>query len=81
MIGNGIQVILIGLRASVAGLSDLQIGIMMSGYFLGIFIGSIIITKTLSEAGNVRIFGGLAAIASASVLLHILLKTLMLGLY
>ena len=48
MIGNGIQVILIDLRASVAGLSNLLIGIMMAGYFLGNFIGSIIITKTLS---------------------------------
>ena len=72
MIGNGIQVILIGLRASAAGFSNLLIGIMMAGYFLGIFIGSIIITKTLSEVGHVRTFGALAAIASASVLLHVL---------
>ena len=54
MIGNGIQIILIGLRASAANFSNLLIGIMMAGYFLGIFIGSIIITKTLSEVGHVR---------------------------
>ena len=74
MIGNGIQLILIGLRASAAGYSNLLTGIMMAGYFLGIFIGSIIVPRTLSEVGHVRTFGALAAIASASVLLHVLLE-------
>ena len=71
MIGNGIQVIPVGLRASAAGFSNLLIGFMMAGYFLGFFIGSIIITKTLSEVGHVRTFGALASIASASVLLNV----------
>ncbi len=73
MIGNGIQLILIGLRASAAGYSNVITGLMMAGYFLGIFIGSLIVPKTLSEVGHVRTFGALAAVASASVLLHILL--------
>ncbi|MDC3311604.1 MFS transporter [Alphaproteobacteria bacterium] len=72
MIGNGIQLILIGLRSSAAGYSNLLTGIMMGGYFLGIFIGSIIVPKTLSQVGHIRTFGALAAIASSSVLLHVI---------
>ena len=68
MIVNGIQLILICLRSSAAGYRNLLIGIMMAGYFLGIFIGSIIIPKTLSEVGHVRTFGALTTIASESVL-------------
>ena len=74
MIGNGIQLILIGLRASTAGYIIFLTGIIMAGYFLGTFIGSIFVPRTLSEVGHLRTFGALAAIASASALLHVLLK-------
>ena len=72
MIGNGIQVVLLGLRASAAGNSNLITGIMMGGYFLGFLFGSIIVPNTLSKVGHIRTFGALASIASASVLLHLL---------
>ena len=72
MIGNGIQVVLLGLRASAAGNSNLITGIMMGGYFLGFLFGSIIVPKILSKVGHIRTFGALASIASASVLLHLL---------
>ena len=72
MIGNGIQVVLLGLRASAAGNSNLITGIMMGGYFLGFLFGSIIVPKILSKVGHIRTFRALASIASASVLLHLL---------
>ena len=72
MIGNGIQVVLLGMRASAAGNSNLITGIMMGGYFLGFLFGSIIVPNTLSKVGHIRTFGALASIASASVLLHLL---------
>ena len=72
MIGNGIQVVLIGLRASAAGNSNLVTGIMMGGYFLGFLFCSIIVPNTLSKVGHIRTFDALASIVSASILLHLL---------
>jgi MFS family permease len=43
----------------------------MSGWFAGIFIGSIIVPNILANVGHVRVFGAMAAIASATVLIHI----------
>ncbi len=72
MIGNGIQIVLLGLRSSAAGNSNLITGIMMGGYFLGFFIGSIVVPYKLSKVGHIRTFGALASIASASILWHLL---------
>ena len=39
MLANGLQGTLLGVRAGVEGFSTFTTGIMMSGYFVGIFIG------------------------------------------
>ena len=43
----------------------------MSGWFAGIFLGSIVVPNILAKVGHVRVFGAMAAIASATVLIHI----------
>ena len=73
MIGNGVQLVLLGVRASEAGFTNLVSGLVMGGYFLGLFIGSLIVPQFLSRVGHIRVFGALASIASAAVLLHIIL--------
>jgi MFS family permease len=69
--GNGLQVVLLGTRAPEAGFSNIATGIVMSGYFAGIFTGSIIVPHILARVGHVRVFGAMSAIASAAVLLHL----------
>ena len=69
--GNGLQVVLLGTRAPEAGFSNIATGIVMSGYFAGIFAGSIIVPHILARVGHVRVFGAMSAIASAAVLLHV----------
>ncbi len=69
--GNGLQVVLLGTRAPEAGFSNIATGIVMSGYFAGIFVGSIIVPHILARVGHVRVFGAMSAIASAAVLLHV----------
>ena len=71
--GNGLQVVLLGTGANDAGFSNIATGIVMSGYFAGIFAGSIIVPPILAKVGHVRVFGAMAAIASSSVLVHALL--------
>ena len=71
MIGNGIQLVLLGVRATDAGFSNFVSGLVMGGYFLGLFLGSLSVPHFLSRVGHIRVFGALASIASAAVLLHI----------
>ena len=73
MIGNGVQLVLLGVRASDAGFSTFVSGLVMGGYFLGLFLGSLAVPHFLSRVGHIRVFGALASIASAAVLLHIIL--------
>ena len=72
MIGNGILVFLLGVRASSAGFTTTISGLMMGGYFVGFFGGSHFVPKILHDVGHFRTFGALSAIASAAVLVHII---------
>lgn len=72
MTGNGLLLLLLGVRATNEGFSALMSGIMMGGYFLGFFGGSTIVPNLLLSVGHIRTFGALSAIASAAVLLHLL---------
>ncbi len=69
--GSGLQVVLLGTRAAEAGFNNFATGIVMSGYFAGIFVGSIVVPKILESVGHVRVFGAMSAIASAAVLVHV----------
>ncbi len=41
MLANGLQSTLLGIRAGIEGFATFNTGIMMSGYFIGLFIGSL----------------------------------------
>ena len=49
MIGNGVQLVLLGVRASDAGFTNFTSGIVMGGYFLGLFLGSLIVPRFLAR--------------------------------
>ena len=68
MAGNGLQVVLLGIEATGVGFSKVTTGFVMAGYFLGIFLGSLLVPKLLDNVGHVRVFGAMAALASAAVL-------------
>ena len=69
--GSGLQNVLLGTRAPELGFSNIATGFVMSGYYAGILIGSLIVPTVLAKVGHVRVFGAMSAIASAAVLLHI----------
>ena len=71
MVGNGLMVLVLGIRASNAGFGPVISGIMMGGYFAGFFGGSAMVPKFLQKVGHIRTFGALAAIASAALILHL----------
>ena len=70
MIANGLQGTLLGVRASIEGFSTFTTGIMMSGYFIGIFIGSLLAPLLVKRVGHIRVFSALASLASISILFH-----------
>ena len=70
MLALGLQGTLLGVRATLEGFSTFTTGIMMSGYFIGIFIGSILAPKLVKRVGHIRVFSALASLASVSILFH-----------
>jgi MFS family permease len=61
---------LLGVRAGIEGFSTFTTGIMMSGYFIGIFIGSFVAPRLVKRVGHIRVFSALASLASISILFH-----------
>ena len=70
MAGNGLQMVLLGIRSSDAGFSNVVTGLIMAGYYLGLFLGSLGVPHILKNVGHVRVFGAMSAVASAAVLVH-----------
>lgn len=78
MVGNGLQGSLLGVRANLEGFDATTIGIIMSGYYLGFFISSIITPRLVSQVGHIRVFAAYASLASAAILVHTLLPSALL---
>ena len=70
MVGNGLQGTLLGVRASLEGFNVFTTGVVMSFYFSGMLVGSIIAPKLVSRVGHIRVFAALASTASIAILLH-----------
>tara|TARA_B100000575_G_scaffold65426_1_gene50245 strand:+ start:1007 stop:2317 length:1311 start_codon:yes stop_codon:yes gene_type:complete len=70
MLAYGFQGSLLGVRAVKEEFSLTATGFMMSGYFVGYFIGAITIPKLILRVGHIRIFAAFASIASLVVLIH-----------
>jgi len=70
MLANGLQGTLLGVRAGIEGFSTFTTGIVMSGYFIGVFIGSFVAPRLVQRVGHIRVFSALASLASISILFH-----------
>ena len=72
MAANGLQGSLLGVRAAAEGFEPATIGLVMSGFFVGLLAGSIWTPRAVRVVGHVRVFAAMSAIASVSILLHAL---------
>jgi MFS family permease len=70
MLANGLQGTLLGVRAGIEGFSTFATGVMMSGYFIGMFLGSMLTPILVNRVGHIRVFSALASLASISILFH-----------
>jgi MFS family permease len=73
IVGSGLFGTLIGVRAGQEGFADVVIGLVMSAYFVGFFIGTYVCPAIVRRVGHIRAFTMFAAIASATAILQALL--------
>ena len=73
MLGNSLQGSLLGLRADLEGFATATVGFVMAGYYLGFLVGSVLAPLVVGRVGHVRVYAGLASLASAATLGHLLL--------
>jgi MFS family permease len=70
MLGAGLQGTLLGIRATLEGFPTPVIGVVMSCYYVGYLLGTLAAPQLLRKIGHVRVFAGLAAVASAAILVQ-----------
>jgi len=70
MIAHGFQGNLLGVRSVIEEFNFIATGAMMSGYFVGYFVGANIIPKLVGKDGHIRVFAAFASMASLSILIH-----------
>jgi len=70
MIAHGLQGNLLGVRSVIEEFNFIATGTMMSGYFIGYFIGANMVPKLVGKVGHIRVFAAFASIASLSILIH-----------
>lgn len=73
LVGSGLFGTLLALRAGLEGFADQVIGLVMSAYFVGFFAGTFVCPALIRRVGHIRAFAMFAAIAAATVLLHVLI--------
>src|SRR6202140_463697 len=70
MLGAGLQSTLLGLRATLEGFPPLVTGVIMSCYYAGYVLGTVVAPPLLRQVGHIRVFAALAAIASMAILVQ-----------
>mgnify|MGYP003633174445 CR=1 FL=1 len=68
LVGQGMQLTLLPLRASSIGLSDFIIGVSASAYFMGFVAGCLLIPRIIAKVGHIRSFAVLTAIMMSAIL-------------
>jgi len=70
MLGAGLQSTLLGVRATLEGFPTLVTGSVMSCYYVGYVLGTMIAPPLLRHVGHIRVFAALAAVASVAILVQ-----------
>ncbi len=75
MLGDGLQGTLLAVRANLEGFSATLTGLMMSTFYVGFLVGSIMTPRLTIKVGHIRVFAAFAAIASGTILIQALIVT------
>ncbi|WP_151671101.1 MFS transporter [Nitrincola schmidtii] len=72
VLANALFTTLTSLRADIEGFAVQTIGLIMAGYFLGMFLGARYTSKLIQRGGHIRAFAAFASFMSLSPLMHVL---------
>ncbi|MDH3389034.1 MAG: MFS transporter [Gammaproteobacteria bacterium] len=75
MLGDGLQGTLLAVRADLEGFSATLTGLVMSTFYLGFLLGSILTPRITMGVGHIRVFAAFATLSSAAILVHALFVT------
>lgn len=70
LLGSGLLNTLLAVRGSEEAFTDQAMGFIMSGYFVGFFVGTFLALPLIRRVGHIRTFAMCAAVGSVSVMLH-----------
>ncbi len=70
MVGNGLNGSVIGVRSGLEGFGVAVTEVIMAGYFAGFLLGPPTVVQMIPSVGHIRVFAGLASVASSAVLIH-----------
>ncbi|MEO4048752.1 MFS transporter [Pseudomonas sp. CAU 1711] len=73
LLGNGLLNTLLTLKGAAEGYSTTLLGLIMSGYFVGFFLGIWVGAPLIKRVGHIRAFAFCCALAAISALLHALI--------
>ena len=68
-LGNGLINLLLPVRMNLDGIPTDSIGLVLSLYFVGMFVGAIYSKALITRAGHIRMFAGCVALSAISILL------------
>jgi MFS family permease len=70
LLGGGLLGTLLGIRGTIEGYGDETLGLVMSAYFLGFFVGTFLAPAAIRRMGHIRAFSFFGALQASIVLLH-----------
>lgn len=72
MLGNGLTVVLIGVRSELEAFGTTVTGFVMASYFAGFLVGSQVTPRIMARVGHIRVFAGLCSLVATAALMHAL---------
>lgn len=72
LIGSGLLSTYLGLRLAAEGVTAVWIGLLMTGYYVGLVMGASVGHRLIARVGHIRAFVASAGVVTASVLGHAL---------
>lgn len=69
-IASALQSSLIGIRASIESFNTTATGLIMSAYYVGFILGSILVPTWVKNVGHIRVFAAVASLASITILMQ-----------
>jgi MFS family permease len=73
--GNGLEGVLLPLRGSLQGFSEIEIGLIGSAYYIGLMAGCFVCPRIIARVGHIRAFTVFTAVATISPLIEAIWPT------